>query len=111
MHVYLVVQEGEVFGQKGAASRIYPSGTVCDVAVYEVVPYARTAQNLNAVATGAIDVKVLNSVEAAGSTRIAELERGNAGAFASNINKSIRGAVSYIEANADGPGAPFTEKC
>lgn len=110
MHVYLVVQEREVFGQKGAASRIYPSGTVCDVAVYEVVPYARTAQNLNAIATGAIDVKVINAVKAACSSRIAELERCNGRPFATNIKKSIRGAVSYIEANADRPGAPLYGK-
>jgi hypothetical protein len=68
---------------------------------------ARTAQNLNAISARAIDVEVFNSVEAACSTRIVELERGDAGSFASKVNKSIRGPVSYVEANADAPGSPF----
>ena len=72
--------------------------------------YARTAQNLNAVASRAIDVEMFNSMEAASSVRSAELERGNARSFASKVNKSIGGPVNYIETNTDAPGAPFHGK-
>jgi hypothetical protein len=53
---------------------------------------------------------MFNSVKAGRSLRIAELERGNARSFASKVNKSIRGAVSCIEANTDTPGAAFYGK-
>jgi hypothetical protein len=74
------------------------------------VSNARTAQNLNANSPRAIDVEVFNSVEAACSTRIAELERGNARSFASEVNKSIGASVSYTEANTDVPRASFYGK-
>ena len=67
--------------------------------------YARIAQNLNAVASGAVDVKMFNSVEPGRSASIGELETGNTRTFASNVNKSIRGPVSYSEANTDASGA------
>jgi hypothetical protein len=53
---------------------------------------------------------MFNSVKAGCSVRIAELERGDARSFASKVNKSIRGAVSYVEANTDTPGASFHGK-
>jgi hypothetical protein len=66
------------------------------------VSHTRIGQNLNAAASGAVDIKMFNSVKA-GRVRIAELERRNVRTFTSKVNKSIRGAFSHIEANTDTP--------